>query len=168
MGLIDRLLESTKNGVFNSINGIEYSLDIDKKIDVDQFRKKLIVLLDFKVDSRKDIVLDEGETIVVEAKTKTTKTKPFRFELSGRISGNNQFKLLCSEEDFNNDELKISTRVSFCRYEEGDEETVTIINPDGTREMQFDTEKEVQTIVESKISTLTRSFADSSSDAGDW
>lgn len=43
MSVVSDLFKSLKNGAFENINGIDYAVDIDKVLSVDEFRKKLLL-----------------------------------------------------------------------------------------------------------------------------
>ena len=47
MSVVSDLFKSLKNGAFENINGIDYAVDIDKVLSVDEFRKKIVVTVNF-------------------------------------------------------------------------------------------------------------------------
>ena len=167
MSVVSDLFKSLKNGAFENINGIDYAVDIDKVLSVDEFRKKIVVTVNFKTDSSKKIVLPEDDSIVVEIKTKSNQTDPFVFEFNETIS-NYAMKIYCDESDFDNDTIKLKMRVSYCTKQNNVSETITIVTPDGNKSVSYPSNINHKVIVKANVSELFQDFDVSSSTKALW
>ena len=155
--------------VFNSVNVVDFSLEIKRSVGFDSFKNKAIVTLNFIIDKDKKMVLPENEFIVVEVKTKLNQSEPYKFIIVD-LTRDSALEIPCEQVDFDEDSIKLRVRVSYRRKVDSITESYFVVKHDGTQTVKNSNKVFCEKIISQRVIEVSQLITslDEEVESGNW